>query len=354
MILYINYLPTAIEKGGEFYFNFSEPGNLLIISPKGTNGTVIDTGEVGIYTKVVSVPGQQKIKVHNNADTGYYDVYVLGPEIDGIYSGLTGNVTINEFCNELARQYELDVAPKTSEEIYSIIDAIIHCAGSDALMWLGKLKVEEAAVPSPTPTVTLTPTSTPTSSPIPTPTVTSTPTPTPSPSPTPIITPTPTVTPSPTPTGKPKLRITHELSAKTGEILLTTCIENIGEGEAKDVKLTMGVPSQIKAENLVGISAVGNTLVWAGELKPGEKHIIKQSIIPLKNEDIEIPLTVSYIDPTTHELITWDTIIKIIAGICCLFCDDKCCEVMAPTLGIGATVAAFGIVYLLVRQRRKL
>jgi len=184
------------------------------------------------------------------------------------------------------------------------------------------------------------------------PTVTSTLIPISSPSPTPTITPTPTVTPTPTPTGKPKLRITHELSAKTGEILLTTCIENIGEGEAKDVKLTMGVPSQIKAENLVGISAVGNTLVWTGELKQGEKHIIKQSIIPLKNEDIEIPLAVSYIDPTTHELVAWDTIIKIIAEICCLFCDDKCCEM--PTLGIGATVAAFGIVYLLVRQRRKL
>jgi hypothetical protein len=170
--------------------------------------------------------------------------------------------------------------------------------------------------------------------------------------PTPTVTLTPTVTPTPTPIGKPKLRITHELSAKTGEILLTTYIENIGEGEAKDVKLTMGMPSQIKTENLVGISTVGNTLVWTGELKSGEKHVIKQSIIPLNNEDIEIPLTVSYIDPTTGEFITWETIIKVAAWLCCLLCGDKCCEV--PMLGVGATVATFGIVYLLVRQRRKL
>ena len=188
----------------------------------------------------------------------------------------------------------------------------------------------------------------PTVTPSPAPTVT----PTSIPSPTPTITPRPTVTPTPTPIGKPKLRITHELSAKTGEILLTTYIENIGEGEAKDVKLTMGMPSQIKTENLVGISTVGNTLVWTGELKSSEKHVIKQSIIPLNNEDIEIPLTVSYIDPTTGELITWETIIKVAAWLCCLLCDDKCCEV--PMLGIGATFAAFGIVYLLVRQRRKL
>jgi len=46
-ILFLSFVTaTAIEKGGDFYFNVSALGNLLMVSPKGTNGTVIDTGEV--------------------------------------------------------------------------------------------------------------------------------------------------------------------------------------------------------------------------------------------------------------------------------------------------------------------
>ena len=151
--------------------------------------------------------------------------------------------------------------------------------------------------------------------------------------------------------GKPKLRVTYEISSRAKEILVTTYVENIGEGEAKDVKLTMGVPPTIKTEKLVGVSPVGSSLVWSGELMAGEKHTVKQSIIPLKEEEIKIPVTVSYTD-FAGELSEIEIIIKIAKGFCCFLCGDKCCEALAP--GFEAVFAIVGLLagaYLIKRRK---
>lgn len=224
--LQVNLSTTNVEQGGNFTISgtiqparnleiegrpttiqLSKSLNIVIIPPKGYNGTNINGTMGNIYSTVVSVSKTdytftKEISVGSNVDTGNYLVMVLSPGGDWgegcIYDGLTGNVGTNNFWRELNNQYNL--IDKTQAQIHSIIqNATVQGYLSDDMLYMYDIKVAPAVTPTPIPTST--PTPSPTPSPIPSPSFTppSSPTPTPmvtlSPSPT---TPTPTPTP-PTP-----------------------------------------------------------------------------------------------------------------------------------------------------------
>ena len=220
--LQVNISTKNVEQGGNFTISgtiqptrnleiegrpitiqLSKSLNIVIIPPKGYNGTNINGTMGNIYSTVVSVSKTdytftKEISVGSNVDTGNYLVMVLSPGGDWgegcIYDGLTGNVGTNNFWRELNNQYNL--VDKTQAQICSIIlNATVQGYAGDDAGWVGYIKVAPAVTPIPIPTSTPTPSPTPSS--IPSPSVI----PTPSPTPTPIITPTPSpTTPPPTPT----------------------------------------------------------------------------------------------------------------------------------------------------------
>jgi PKD repeat protein len=119
--------------------------NLLIISPKGSGGTLIYGNGKGIYNTTVTVATNgtfsKRINVGFNVDVGSYAIVVLSPGADGVYNGLPPGTSVDNFMEELEKKYIL--ASKTQEQLIAIIqDATIAAAGSDDLLYLVYIKVE--------------------------------------------------------------------------------------------------------------------------------------------------------------------------------------------------------------------
>ncbi|MHC1636200.1 MAG: hypothetical protein ACXQTS_06255, partial [Candidatus Methanospirareceae archaeon] len=109
--------------------------NILIVSPKGSGGTLIDGTGIGIYNDIASVSEvdhtfSKKITVGDNVDTGDYLIAVLSPGGDGNYNGLPPGTGVANLVAQLAANYNL--AGKTQEQLASIVkDATVNAAGSD-------------------------------------------------------------------------------------------------------------------------------------------------------------------------------------------------------------------------------
>ncbi|MCW3133689.1 MAG: PGF-CTERM sorting domain-containing protein [Methanophagales archaeon] len=142
----------------DFTVKGTAPGSrqvtILCVTPKGGGGTsLLDKGVKGVAEAKASVSTTdytfvKKLTVQEDASTGYYDIYVLSPGMDEEWD-MTGE---KDLLAALNKKYGISsltsgiIQTKTQEEIYNILDDMIHAAGSDDLMWRGKVKVEQAYV----------------------------------------------------------------------------------------------------------------------------------------------------------------------------------------------------------------
>ena len=127
---------------------------ILCVGPKGGGGkSLLTGGEKGVAETQASVSTDtytfsKKMTVQEDATTGYYDIYVLSYGMDDEWD-MTGESNLVEALDVRYRIPSLTsgvIHTKSQEEIYAILDDMVHCAGSDDLMWLGKLRVETAFV----------------------------------------------------------------------------------------------------------------------------------------------------------------------------------------------------------------
>lgn len=119
------------------------------------------------------------------------------------------------------------------------------------------------------------------------------------------------------PPGKPYVRITYTISVdrKEKELLLIIFVENIGDSIAKNVKVDLQLPNELKISSLEGgIEADDSKVVnWIGDLPPKEGHSIKFSFkySGKATEDLELPLNLGYQDEYGNEW--WFQLLIIIA-----------------------------------------
>lgn len=104
----------------------------------------------------------------------------------------------------------------------------------------------------------------------------------------------------------PNLRVTTETTVDGRDMTLTIRIENIGDAEARNIRLVMDRPSELKKASLGGAYAtLGETIIrWDGErLKPGDIHVIdyKMRFAEEPDDDLEFPVSVSWEDIEGNE-----------------------------------------------------
>lgn len=143
---------SEIAQGDKFTVSGTAPGSkcvdIMTISPKGGGGHGISptsvAGVPGITRDVASVlttdhTFSKVLHVDEDADTGIYLVTVLTPGRDGVY-GATGKTDI---LDAIATQFPgVNLATKTQEQIISMLQDLITAAGSDDLVWIGKIKID--------------------------------------------------------------------------------------------------------------------------------------------------------------------------------------------------------------------
>ncbi|NQE52199.1 hypothetical protein C5S29_01300, partial [ANME-1 cluster archaeon GoMg3.2] len=123
---------------------------ILSVPPKGGGGkSLLDKGATGLSERRASVSTtdytySKKMTVQEDATTGYYDVYVLTPGMDG-YWGMTGEQDITVAFDKKYGIKDLSgpsIATKTQTEIQDILEDMIYAPGSDDLMVKLRLKAE--------------------------------------------------------------------------------------------------------------------------------------------------------------------------------------------------------------------
>jgi hypothetical protein len=152
------FVSATVALEDDFTVEGKAPGSrqvtILCVGPKGGGGkSLLDSGEKGVAETKASVSTSdytfsKKMTVQEDATTGYYDIYVLSYGMDGEWD-MTGKSNLVEALDVRYRIPSLTsgiIHTKSQEEIYAILDDMVHCAGSDDLMWLGKLRVETAFV----------------------------------------------------------------------------------------------------------------------------------------------------------------------------------------------------------------
>jgi len=143
----------TVAQEDSFYVKGTSKGarsvDVLTVSPKGASGKGMDplTAYKGLTYKKPSVSSiddtfSQKIIVDENANTGSYLVAVLYKGRDGYY-GTTGNET--KTLIQALEGYG-DLTGKTQEQVLAMLVHLTTKAGSDDLIWVGKIKVEAAKV----------------------------------------------------------------------------------------------------------------------------------------------------------------------------------------------------------------
>ena len=109
------------------------------------------------------------------------------------------------------------------------------------------------------------------------------------------------ITPSQTPVLKPvikkraHLEVTYEVVPKSKQdFTILVHLKNIGNATASHISLSIDNPAVLEVHAFSGSEQAGGTILWKGELKPGEEHISQYSAKATSGKDIEIPLNVTY------------------------------------------------------------
>ncbi len=160
----VSVKPSAefVARGDDFTIGGTVPGrdcvDVMTIAPKGGGGKGLDADDVSTETDGnLSAPGlthytcgvtgetfeKDKIKVSENADTGTYLIVALNYGRDRKW-GKSGS---NNLLSVISNAYTTSLASKTTEQILAILkDKTINAAGSDDLLCMATLKVENGFV----------------------------------------------------------------------------------------------------------------------------------------------------------------------------------------------------------------
>nr|AAU84349.1 conserved hypothetical protein [uncultured archaeon GZfos9D8] len=153
-----------VAQGDDFEIIGLAPGrdnvDILTIAPKGGSGRGFDPADIlketgnksdvpGLTHAITPVSDEKdnfgefipkRIDVDKNVDTGTYQIAVLNPGRDGVYGTSGSGEIVQIICG-------YDLLVKTQEQILAIIKgATIDKAGSDDLLWIGTIKVENPSV----------------------------------------------------------------------------------------------------------------------------------------------------------------------------------------------------------------
>jgi hypothetical protein len=155
---------ATVALGDDFWVEGGAPGTdnvlALAIAPKGTGGTEIRSGtksadlHKNIYRSTVSVSAmdytfERKVYVDDDADSGWYLIVVLCTGRDKRFGNGESDreFLISEAKGGVVDTYGLKTSSKTQDQmLYILLDATVDVAGSDDLMWIGKVKCEEGKV----------------------------------------------------------------------------------------------------------------------------------------------------------------------------------------------------------------
>ena len=151
--------PTVLAIEDDFTVEGTAPGSrqvtILCVAPEGGGGTsLLDNGVTGVALRKASVSMTdhtftKQMTVQEDAALGYYDIYVLSPGMDGEWD-MTGESDLEDALwvrYGIPSLTEGIIHTKSQQEIYNILDDMVHCAGSDDLMWMGNLSVISEIVP---------------------------------------------------------------------------------------------------------------------------------------------------------------------------------------------------------------
>ena len=123
---------------------------ILSVPPEGGGGkSLLDRGDKGLSLRRASVSTtdytySKKMTVQEDADLGYYDIYVLCTGMDGVW-GITDEENLEAALDAGYNITSLTtgiINTMTQEEIHDILTDLVNTAGSDDLMWEGWLRVE--------------------------------------------------------------------------------------------------------------------------------------------------------------------------------------------------------------------
>lgn len=149
------------------------------------------------------------------------------------------------------------------------------------------------------------------------------------------------------PIKKPNLKVTTETSVSGYDMTLTIRIENTGDAEARNIRLSVNRPPELKKTSLSGAYATldESIIKWDGErLGPGDVHVIgyKMQFTEDPDEDLEFPISLSWEDIYGNEWLM-SFILKLLLTILQAI----------PGFEVIFAIAGVLTVYL-IRQRRKL
>jgi hypothetical protein len=123
---------------------------ILSVPTEGGGGnSLLDKGDKGLSLRRASVSRtddtySKKMTVLEDADLGYYDIYVLCTGMDGVW-GITDEENLETALDVGYNITSLTtgiINTMTQEEIHDILSDLVNTAGSDDLMWEGWLRVE--------------------------------------------------------------------------------------------------------------------------------------------------------------------------------------------------------------------
>lgn len=134
--------------------------DILTIAPKGGSGSGFDPDDIFNETnRALPAPGltyatsgvatdgtftTEKISVGKDVDTGTYLIAVLNPGQDGVWGNSRNDKNL---LKVISNDYAILLAAKTCDQILAILkDRTINAAGSDDLLGIATIKVEEGFV----------------------------------------------------------------------------------------------------------------------------------------------------------------------------------------------------------------
>ena len=148
---------------------------------------------------------------------------------------------------------------------------------------------------------------------------------------------------------KPNIMVTYTISVDKNkkELLLILFAENVGDAVAKNVRINLNLPRELKLSSLEGGAEFSNSTAinWIGNLSPKQGHSIKLSFkySGKANEDLKLPLTLGYQDEYGNEW--WFQLLIIIAKYLLELLLSKVpgFETVTAVFVILVTIAIFGI-----------
>ena len=148
--------PDSVDPEDDFIVSGSAPGShavwIVCVPPNGGGGNALTEERIGITIDKASVSTTdntftKKLTVQKDATSGYYDIFVLSPGMDGVWD-MTGNTSLINAINVKYHMFDItnpdDAGTKTQDQVKAIFEDLTQSAGSDDLMQMLPLIVGTA------------------------------------------------------------------------------------------------------------------------------------------------------------------------------------------------------------------